>query len=290
MRTIVHLSDLHFGALDDRLLPPLRQAVCEANPDLIAVSGDLTQRARRSQFRQAREFLDSLPFHRLVVPGNHDVPLFDLASRFIDPLRGFRRHITDDLSPEFADAEILVVGLNSARSMAFSHGPGRLNPKQILQATARLNMAPPNVVKIVVTHHPFDIPDGHEAHHLVGRAEMAMSWLATVGVDLFLAGHLHVSHISQTAHRYGIRGHSALVVQAGTISRRARGELGSFNVLRVHESRIDVERHAWSPELDQFTSLTADVFDRVGDEWRPRASHHSEAVVTAPVLPRELDN
>ena len=76
MRTLVHLSDLHFGRIDTALLGPLRTAVLGTKPDLIAISGDFTQRARRSEFAEARRFLASLDAPKLTVPGNHDVPLF----------------------------------------------------------------------------------------------------------------------------------------------------------------------------------------------------------------------
>src|SRR4051812_30342881 len=101
MRTIVHLSDIHFGRVDPLVVEPLVRAVCESAPDLVAVSGDLTQRARRRQFREARAFLGQLPFPLLAVPGNHDVPLFNLAARWLDPYGGYRRHIAKDLEPVY---------------------------------------------------------------------------------------------------------------------------------------------------------------------------------------------
>jgi 3',5'-cyclic AMP phosphodiesterase CpdA len=282
MRTIVHLSDLHFGALDTRLLAPLADEIRAVRPDLIAVSGDLTQRARRSQFTEARQFLDSLPFPRLVVPGNHDVPLFDLPRRLFNPLGRYRRHITSNLSPVFADAELLVVGLNSTRALSFAHGPGRLNPPQILAATARLNLAPLDRVKIVVTHHPFDLPAGHEERQRIGRADLAMSWLARVRVDLFLAGHLHVTHIGDTAARYRIAGHSAVIVQAGTLSRRGRGEASSFNVLHVDWTRVVIERRQWSPDTRRFTRQEAGAFARTEAGWRPlEQARHTVAPIAA---------
>src|SRR6185295_4473790 len=103
MRTIVHLSDIHFGRVDARLLAPLVRLVREIAPDLVAVSGDLTQRARRRQFQQARAFLDQLPAPQLVVPGNHDVPLFNVAARFADPYGGYRRYISQDLEPVYEE-------------------------------------------------------------------------------------------------------------------------------------------------------------------------------------------
>src|SRR5712671_7289873 len=104
MRVIVHLSDIHFGRIDASLIAPLRETVKEIKPDLVAVSGDLTQRARSHQFREARAFLDSLPQPQIVVPGNHDVPLHNVLSRFARPLRKYRRYITSDLRPFHSDA------------------------------------------------------------------------------------------------------------------------------------------------------------------------------------------
>ena len=251
MRTLVHLSDVHFGRVDARLVAPLVSTVRAIAPDLVAVSGDLTQRARRGQFRQARAFLDQLPFPMLVVPGNHDVPLFNVAARFLDPYGGYRRYIAKDLEPSYEDAEVIVVGMNSARSVPF-HGGGRLNAAQVARAAARLRAAPPNAVRIVVTHHPFDLPAGHGDEHLIGRSDMAMQQLAAAGADLFLAGHLHVSHVGHTAERYRTGGHSALVVQAGTLSTRGRGELNTMNVLHVQRPDIRIERLTWNDAAQRF--------------------------------------
>src|ERR1700704_500594 len=129
MRTIVHLSDLHFGRTDDALLTPLASVIAKLAPDLIAVSGDLTQRARTAEFQAARAFLDRLPKPQIIVPGNHDVPLHNVFRRFIGPLAKYRRLITDDLAPFYADDEIAVLGINTARSLTFKRG--RVNSKQI---------------------------------------------------------------------------------------------------------------------------------------------------------------
>lgn len=265
MRTIVHLSDLHFGRLDPRVVPPLISAIHELGPDLVAISGDFTQRARVRQFAEARAFLDALPRPHLMVPGNHDIPLYDVGRRFLRPLERYRRFIADEVEPMFADGEVVVLGLNSARSLSF--GRGRLSEAQVRRAVERLRGVAPNVIKIVVTHHPFDLPDHYGDDHLVGRASMAMAQLATVGADLFLAGHLHVSHIGQTAERYKIAGHSALVVQAGTISTRERGEPNSFNVLRVDWPRIAVVRRRWDRARDIFVESPARSFRHSAEGW-----------------------
>lgn len=266
MRTIVHLSDIHFGRVDARMVEPLVRAVRENDPDLVAVSGDLTQRARRRQFEDARDFLAQLPQPTLVVPGNHDVPLFNLPVRFLGPLDAYRRYISSDLEPVFQDDEVIVVGLNSARSLPF-HGGGRLNERQVARAAERFRAAPPQAIRIVVTHHPFDLPSGYDDRHLIGRSAMAMAQLAATGADLFLAGHLHVSHVGRSAERYQIAGHSALVVQAGTLSTRGRGEANSFNVLRLHRPSITVERFVWTEASSAFMVDSSAEFRHTADGW-----------------------
>src|SRR4030095_11831424 len=155
MRTIVHLSDLHFGRIDPAVVAPLIETIRQIKPDLVAVSGDLTQRARSHQFEEARAFLDELPKPQIVVPGNHDVPLHNVFARFLEPLTKYRRHITSDLRPFYYDDEIAVMGVNTARSLTIKGG--RINEEQVAWMRERLCACDPAVVKIVVTHHPFDL-------------------------------------------------------------------------------------------------------------------------------------
>lgn len=266
MRTLVHLSDLHFGRVDPQLIDPLIKSIAEINPDLVAVSGDLTQRARSHQFREARSFLNALPQPQIVVPGNHDVPLHNLFTRFLQPLDKYRRYITDDLQPAYADEEIVVVGVNTARSLTFKGG--RINEEQVARVREKLCGSGEEVVKAVVTHHPFDLPENYDDRELVGRAKMAMTGLADCGADLFLAGHLHISHTGHTAKRYNIRGHSALVVQAGTAtSTRGRGEANSFNVIRIHRPNITVERFGWQVADKSFAVSSREYFRHTSDGW-----------------------
>jgi 3',5'-cyclic AMP phosphodiesterase CpdA len=266
MRVIVHLSDIHFGRIDPATVPPLAAAIQRISPDLLAVSGDLTLRARRTEFAQAREFLDALPVRRLVVPGNHDVPLYNVFTRFAMPLARYTHAITDDLSPMYRDEEMIVVGVNTARSWTW--GEGRINTGQVDGIVSHLSGAPRDLIRIVVTHHPFDLPEGVHEKRLLGRAVMAMAKLAAAGADLFLAGHLHISHIGHTAERYNIEGHSALIVQAGTVSTRSRGEQPSFNVLRIERPTISVERLVWDPQRLEFGELKASRFVHTDSGWR----------------------
>ena len=265
MRVIVHLSDIHFGRIDLTTVQPLAAAISRIRPDLLAVSGDLTQRARRTEFAQARRFLDSLPFPRLVVPGNHDVPLYNVFTRFLRPLARYTHAITSNLAPVHRDEEMIVVGVNTARSWTW--GEGRINAAQVDEIVDRLGGVPDGLIRIVVTHHPFDLPEGVKEKRLLGRAVMAMRKLSSAGADLFLAGHLHVSHIGHTAERYNIEGHSALVVQAGTVSTRSRGEHPSFNVVRVERPTIAVERLVWNPERRIFEEAAASHFRHTPTGW-----------------------
>jgi 3',5'-cyclic AMP phosphodiesterase CpdA len=266
MRKIAHLSDLHFGRIDAAVIEPLAEALKKIEPSLVAVSGDLTQRARTRQFEEARAFLDRLPQPQIVVPGNHDVPLYDVLSRFARPLEKFRRYISEDLEPFYEDDEMVVAGVNTARSLTRKYG--RVNEQQIASLRERLCKHPDEIVKVVVTHHPFDLPPGADEREIVGRAQMAMEALAACGADLLLAGHLHTGHTGHTAERYQIRGHSALYVQAGTAtSTRGRGEANSFNVIRLKHPHIQVERRVWSPEAAVFRPANAETFRHTPEGW-----------------------
>lgn len=271
MRTVVHISDLHFGRVDSTLLAPLRDAITALKPDVLVISGDLTQRARRAQFRAAREFLATLPTPQIVVPGNHDVPLYDVLRRFLAPLTRFRRYISNDEMPEFRDAEIAVVGVNTARSLTFKGG--RINVEQVKAVARRFEGLPENVTRIVVTHHPFDVPEGGDEGDVVGRAPMAMAELARVEADVFLSGHLHHTAVATSARRYHIAGFAALLIQAGTAtSTRERDESNAFNVLRIGENDLQVQTWRWSPALSAFTQQAAADFHYVhGSGWQSGA-------------------
>ena len=265
MRRILHLSDLHFGRVNPLLIEPLLTTVREIEPHLVAISGDLTQRARSHQFLEARSFLDALPKPQIVVPGNHDIPLHNLFARFFEPLTKYKRYITDNLQPVYEDDEMIIIGVNTARSSVFKGG--RINRSQVVRLQEKFCALGERVVKAVVTHHPFDLPDEHSDRHLVGRAKMAMAGLAECGADLFLAGHLHISHTGHTK-RYKIHGHSALVVQAGTAtSTRERGEANSFNLLSIQHPEIIVERFSWNPATATFDVSSVERFIQSDEGW-----------------------
>lgn len=265
MRTLVHLSDLHFGRTDPAILPPLIKFIGELKPDLVAVSGDLTQRARTAEFVAAKEFLAAIPFPQIVVPGNHDVPLHNVFARFTRRLDRYQRYITPDLQPVFADAEILAVGVNTAR--AFTWKDGRINLGQLEKLRATMGTKPADRTKIVVTHHPFDLPAG-AAGRVVGRSRLAMKTLAECGVDLFLAGHFHIADTSQTAKRYQMPGYSAIIVSSGTTtSTRGRGQPNSFNVIRIDRPQLAIERRTWRRASGSFDVLSVENFRQAETGW-----------------------
>ena len=266
MRTIVHLSDLHFGRVDAQLLEPLRRRVHALAPRVLVVSGDLTQRAKPDEFQAARGYLDTLPGEKIIVPGNHDVPLYNVFQRFLTPLTKYRRYISQDLEPSYVDDEIAVVGINTARSLVFKGG--RIDEKQVEAVRAKLCALPETIVKLVVSHHPFDLPEHMDKDDIARRAKKAMQMFSRCGADVLLAGHVHVSHAGETTERYKIDGFNALVVQAGTAtSTRGRGESNSFNALHVTPDEVTVERYAWEENVGDFRAGAAERFWRTANGW-----------------------
>ena len=235
MRVLAHVSDLHFGQLEPAALEPLRRALRRLAPDVLLVSGDLTQRARRAQFREARAFLDTLPGPQVVVPGNHDVPLYNVLARFLRPFGGYRGGIAPELEPGYADDEIAVIGVNTAHGFTFKKG--RVSEAQLERLRARLEAV--TKVRILVMHH--FCPE-----------------LCALGADILVAGHAHASRVSAS---------SSLVVHAGTAtSSRTRDEPNSFNVLRVARGRVGVEHYLLRGGT--FVRGAAASFRRDGARWR----------------------
>lgn len=245
MKTLLHLSDLHFGREDPIVVEGLREAVWAAQPDVLVVSGDLTQRAKKRQFRAARAFLDTLPLvPRVVVPGNHDVSATNLFERVVRPLTRYRKYISADRHPFYSDETIAIVGLDTVRLM--SSKDGRLNRAQVEEACAQFAAVQGERLRVVVTHHPIDLPASDLQHPTLTRAGMAIDTFARCGVDLFLSGHLHGALSLLTSGRYPIAGYSAVVVHAGTaVSTRTRNEPNGFNLIRLSAGRIEIEHQVW---------------------------------------------
>ncbi len=244
LRTIAHLSDIHFDLVDPAVIEALVRDLNGRKPDLLVVSGDLTQRARVGQFRRAMAFLDRLPKPRIVLAGNHDVPLFNVFRRVFSPMGRFRRLVTPDLMPVYQDAELLVIGLNTAgRGSLRPNGfwkDGSVDPRQLEQAVSVLRAAPREVTKILVTHHPFASHDEMHADDTVRNADAVLKSIADCGVGLLLAGHLHHAYHAEVAG-------GAISLQAGTAcSIRRREQPNNYNWITAGREGIDVEIRAFA--------------------------------------------
>jgi 3',5'-cyclic AMP phosphodiesterase CpdA len=246
-------------------LPALRSALLEADPDVVVVSGDLTQRARRREFLAARAYLDTLPQPQILVPGNHDIPLYNIFARWLSPLKGFRQFITEDPAPLFKDSEIAVLGINTARSLTFKNG--RLNVEQILGSCQRMSEHSHAGMRILVTHHPFDILDTGHPSDIVGRSTMAVEEFRRCNIDIIMTGHLHASHSGHSGARYAGNS-SILFIQAGTAtSTRQRGELNAWNLVKIDGNEVLIECFTWSAHSQTFALFHTDRFRRSPDGW-----------------------
>lgn len=265
MKSIVHLSDLHFGTEHPHLVEGLLSDLDELNPTLVAISGDLTQRARLSQFAAARTFLSKIRQPVLVVPGNHDLPLHNVWRRFWRPLAAYRQYITDELAPAFIDDTLMVVGLNTARSTTWKNG--RISHAQIRHLRSVLCDAPPTLFKVLVAHHPFLAPPHNPKESLVGRRSQALQVAEACGTDLILAGHLHVGYSGDVRAGHALIRRSILVAHAGTaVSRRTRRESNAYNVIRIDPPSLAITVRAWTG--DRFAPMDPTRYQKVQGEWR----------------------
>jgi len=269
VRAIAHISDLHFGREDPKVVAALQEELKEDAPDLVAVSGDLTQRARRREFEAARDFLLGLGAPVLAVPGNHDIPLFDVARRILQPLDRYHRYIHADDNPFYLDEEMAVLGLNTARRSEFG-GDGRISLPQIGIVRERFEPLPPNLAKVLVAHHPFLPAPSGPAQALVGRGLQGLQAAEAAGVDLVLTGHLHRGFTGDVRTHHVTIKRSILVFQAGTaVSTRLRGEANSYNLISIDAPRLSCTVHAWDGE--RFRPLEPTRFLKTDDEWRREA-------------------
>ncbi len=247
VKTIAHLSDLHFGSANVEVAEAVLADLALCRPSLVVISGDLVQRARRRHFRAARSFLERLPAPWLVVPGNHDIPAYNLLARFTMPFRNYRHYITPDLNPFISDGEVAVLGINTARPLIFNFAHGRINRQQIARIESAFKNLPSSVFKILVTHHPFMGQPDAPGRVLLGRARLALPVLASCGVDLLLAGHFHRSFAGDIGEHHQQLGHPILIAAAATtISTRLRDEPNSYNVITVAPPKVTFEERAWN--------------------------------------------
>ncbi|MFX0545964.1 metallophosphoesterase family protein [Roseovarius sp. S1116L3] len=262
MSRILHLSDLHFGRARPELLDPLIAQINDLAPNLVAISGDLTQRARSAQFREAQAFIDALDAPALVVPGNHDIPLHDPISRILHPWRNYRRVISQDLEPEHFDDRMVVLGVNTVNR--FAHQSGRFSRSALARIERAFDEAGPRT-RVIVAHHPLEHRATDTKKPMRG-ADRAANRLAELGADLILTGHLHSWRAAPFAHRDGRR--SVLQVHAGTgLSTRLRGEENDFNLIETAPEAITVTRYAAGMGNEVFAIVESRRFEADHSGW-----------------------
>jgi len=264
VRTIAHISDLHFGRID----PPVAQGLIEDlqrhSPTLLVVSGDFTQRARVSQYREAAQYLTRLPTPQLVVPGNHDVPLWNLIRRFYFPFTRYQSFISDNFSPEYEDDRLLVLGVNTARS--FTRTSGWLESDQLAYLRKRTANVSPEVMKVLVTHHPFLAPPRKPDADVLLGAERVLPELEACGFDVLLAGHLHLAYHDDVLSAYSSARRSVLSIQAGTAtSTRRRGEPNAYNWITLSRDLVTVAVRAWNGSAFEESLVTR--YECVDGAW-----------------------
>lgn len=265
MRRLLHISDIHFGP---KHLPEVAAGVevlvAERQPDLVVLSGDLTQRAKPRQFRAARAFVERLrriaPV--LAVPGNHDVPLYRFWERLLLPFGAYRRHFDRELEPIYRDSELIAVGLNSAHGWGVKGG--RIRRPSVAAAVSAFAAAPPGAFRLAVVHHHLVRPPGVDCEHPAWGARAALAALAGCGVELVLSGHLHQRlALAPLGAAVEIR----QLLAGTTTSSRGRGsELGRNSLLWIDVEALSwsCEGFLWSPERGRFESQRRDAFRRAG--------------------------
>ncbi len=286
MITVVHGSDIHFGSPHD---PAAAETFLEAtraiDPDLIVISGDLTQRAKVSEFKEARAYLDRFPEVPLVVtPGNHDVPLYRVFERIFSPFRNYQEYIRSELDTVTRIPGMTVVSLNSAAPRRAIVN-GRIDRKQLDLARAAFDAAPPGDLKAVVAHHHLAPAPDYEGDNPLPDARRILDAFESMGVELIMGGHLHRAYIGNSLDVYPgeDRDRGIVVVQSGTTtSRRGRAReraKTTFNLIRIREEAIEVVHHMHFSAVGGFAPFSGHVYPRgarryfePGSEFRIRAS------------------
>ncbi|MCM5678128.1 metallophosphoesterase [Schlegelella sp. S2-27] len=233
MTTLLHLSDTHFGTERADVMEALVRFTHEQRPNVVVLSGDITQRARRAQFAAARHFLDRLAAPAtLVIPGNHDIPLFNLPARLLRPYGNYQRAFGTELEPSHETHDLLVICVNTTR--ARRHKDGELSEQQVARVAQRLRAARSEQLRVVVTHQPVHVTRLEDEENLLhGHREAVLAW-AEAGADLMLGGHIHLPYVRPLADSVAGLARPLWCLQAGTaVSHRVRGGIpNSVNLVR----------------------------------------------------------
>ena len=265
MTLLIQISDPHFGTEQPAVVEALRRFVRTQAPQLLVLSGDITQRARRSQFAAARAFIDSLKVPALLaIPGNHDIPLFNAALRLLRPYANYAWAFGRDLAPVFSSDDILAIGVNTTRN--YRHTDGAISASQVANVAAHLRRASSQQLRIVVTHQPVCVIRAEDEADIVhGHAAAIRGW-AEAGADLILGGHIHLPYLCALSSQYDDLARPMWALQAGTaVSRRIRHEAGnSVNLIRYEANvsrRCLVERWDYLPGQGAFECMETHTLD-----------------------------
>lgn len=233
MASLIQISDTHFGTEQPPVVEALVKLVHEQAPDMVILSGDITQRARTSQFRAAKVFLESLGVPRtLVIPGNHDIPLYDVFTRFFRPYAKYAREFGPTLEPVYKSDDLLIITVKTTRR--YRHVDGEVSPEQIERVSDLLQAASPHQLRIIVTHQPVCVMRPQDEENLLrGHKPAVLAW-AEAGADLIMGGHIHLPYVCPMHETLANGSRKLWAVQAGTaVSSRIRHEAGnSVNIVR----------------------------------------------------------
>ncbi len=264
MGRILHLSDLHFGTDRPELRQPLVDLAAQLKPDVIIISGDLTQRALKTQFADCAALIRRLPVPVLCVPGNHDVPLYNPLARLFWPFRAYRTAISNNLEPVFHSPDLAVIGVNTTDPTVWQRG--LIAADTLARACARLQACAPGQLRVVVLHHPLTQPADLGKTPMKGAGEAAEAF-AEAGADVVLSGHLHQWAADPFALRKG--GRLMLCVQAGTtLSTRLRGQENDANVIDHDQGRVTVTRYVATDALPVFHPAPGASFHQQDQGWQ----------------------
>jgi len=261
--TVAHISDIHFGRLaSPGIIGALTGDIHHAEPALVVVSGDLTQRARASQFKEAALMIERFEPPVMVVPGNHDVPAWYRPwARIFNPLGRYEAHITPELQPTFERNGLAVAGINTAHGMTIKGG--KVNSEQIAFVRSFFQGAKPEAFRILVLHHPPVLLKRPHRAEVARSAHLALEFIGEQRVDLFLCGHLHQSSVESIPLEGG---HSVVIASAGTASSN-RGRAGDrrtniYNIVRVAQEHFTIEERRFDSTSGRFETLRESPFRR----------------------------
>ncbi|HJQ20431.1 MAG TPA: metallophosphoesterase [Gemmatimonadaceae bacterium] len=270
---LFHCSDLHFGhpAVPEQY-EAIEAFIQEKRFDVVAISGDFTQRARSGEFQRARAFVKHAErvAKVIMVPGNHDVQWWFSPMGMGDDrklLRKYRAYIADDIEPTLRIPGATFVGINTCHgiiretltwNMRDLSVMGHVREGQIARAAAEFARSPDGDARIIVMHHN-PVKGELSQRHGLRHTNRILGAFAELGVDLVLCGHDHQEAVHYIEHTKK----GTIISTAGTISNRARGgRPSSVNVISISATDIDVHTLIWSAEAHSFVPGPHRCFDR----------------------------